>query len=162
MHDHDFAPTRMMTGGGDGHQIRLGARVGEANGVNRRESPTDQFRQTDFMRVVSTEVDPMIQSPVNGSSDHGVRMAEQSGGIFPQEIQECVTVCIGDVGAVAGEDAKGKRVVKQHASCVATGHELSGPTMCRLRLRMLADISRTRFRQGVLKMRSIGVWERNG
>ena len=76
----------------DRHQIGLGAAVGEAHQVDRRKTVADRPGEPRFGGAVRAHVAAAVERRVERAADRRVRVAENAGGEFAEEIDVFVAV----------------------------------------------------------------------
>ena len=78
-------------------------------------------------------------------------MAVDACGIFPDIINVCQTIDIGDAAPVRGFNANGEGVRVKNAACIAARKHSLRAVMQRHGFRALGNIGFDRFRQGLVQ-----------
>ncbi|MDT4833224.1 hypothetical protein FQZ97_668170 [compost metagenome] len=120
-HD-DLSPPRETQRGRQRHQVRLGARVGEAQLLDLRKALADRLREPAFEQVVAREVDAALHRLDDRLADLGRRVAVDAGRVLGDEVGVAMAVRVPERRALAFGDGERERCIEQHRAAVGAGH----------------------------------------
>ena len=120
-HD-DLAAARDVAGRHQGHHVGLGARVREADLLDRRVAGDDSLGE-DRLRLAHRAVGPAPVEHVPDRVGDDVAPPEQPGRVVAEQVDVVEPVGVVQHGAVGPDDAEGERVDVQHGAGVATGQD---------------------------------------
>ena len=92
---HHRVPAGHRAGGRQRHGVALGARIGEAHPLDRREAGADERRQPLLAGAGGAEGHPGVQRPQHRLAEHRVRVAVEPGGEIAGEVGVGVAVDVG-------------------------------------------------------------------
>ena len=110
----------------EGHQIGLGAGIGEADQLDRREAGTDRRCKPRLVLVRAAQHRALVDGLLLRRLDHRFGMAVEPGGVFAEEIDIFHAVDIGQPVALAPRPDQGKGREMQHGAGIAARHMLGG------------------------------------
>ena len=153
--DRDARATGDHASQGDGHEIGLGARVGEAHEFEGRESVDECAGKARLVDVVSGEADAIIECRSHRIKDGLLAMAVEASGVLPQHVDVLMPIYVDNTLRRAARDAQRERRVVEHGAGVAARHDLAGVNMhCRAD-RSLTDVVLARLRQRRVEIRPL-------
>src|SRR5690606_3309780 len=82
----DLGPTGRRDRGGQGQQVGLGPRVGEAQQIDRGEAVADGAGEARLGGGVTRQVHAVVDGLMHSGEDLGIRVAEQAGGVLPEQV----------------------------------------------------------------------------
>ena len=100
-HDRDARPPRHHARQRNGHEVGLGARVGEADEFQCWETLDDLAREACFVDVVPRQADAVVECRAHSIEDHLLAVAVEPCGVLPQHVDVLVPVDIDDALCVA-------------------------------------------------------------
>ena len=130
----------MRDRGGDRHQIRLGAGIGEAHQLDRREPVADRRGEFPLRHPVRAEIDAAVERRVDRLADRRVRMAVEPGGEFAEEIGVFVAVGIPQMRALALDHGQRKRLGIDRRARVAAGQRRARGLVLRAAFRVARGV----------------------
>ncbi len=150
LEDQDAGAAGEGLGQRQGHEVGLGARIGEAEPLDRGEAIADEPRQFGLHQVMGAEAPAGVEGAVDGRADDGVGMAIEAGGELAQKVEVAVPIRIPEEAAFAARHDQGKRLIEQHGAGIAAGHDRRGAGMGRRTERVAIDIGGAGLGQGRL------------
>ena len=96
---HDLASTRVVRGHGEGHEVRLGARVREPDLLDRVEAFDEEFGEAHFVLVDRAERPPAVECVASGVEHGGRVVAEEARRVVPEEVDVLVAVDVAERSA---------------------------------------------------------------
>ena len=112
----DPIPAGVVPGQRDGHQVGLGARIGEPDLFHRGETVAQQHRQSMLIVGHRAKRPAPIQCPADCVGDLRWIVAEQPGGVVTEEVGVAMTVDIDQSGPVRLGHPEWERIEVQDRS----------------------------------------------
>ncbi len=143
---HHLGPAGEVPREADRHQVRLGARVGEAHPL-QPEAGADGPGEARLGDGVAAEVDAVVERAVDRRADDGVGVAIEARGVFAQEIDIFGAIQVPQPAPLPAREAERERVVMQHGAGIAPGHHRGRLDGAREAFRVARDIRLARLGQ---------------
>ena len=119
-HD-DAPPAGVVHGDGEGHQVRLGTGVREADLLDRREAIDDGGGEADLVAVHGAERPAPFEGPAGGGEDRCRVVAEKAGSEVTEQVDVADPVDVPQRGALGPDDADRERFDVERRAAVASG-----------------------------------------
>jgi hypothetical protein len=118
--DEHLRPPGELPGGGDRHQVRLGARVREADPVEP-EPLAHQPGELGFARMHAADARDLPHRVLDRVEDAPRAVPEEAGGVVTEQVDVLVPVCVDEHGAVAADERQSERLVGEDRAGVTAG-----------------------------------------
>ncbi len=138
-------------GGGDGHEVGLGARVGEAHAIDA-EALAHEAGQRGFGRMDAAHADVVVEGGLHLVQHPGFAVAQQARGVVAQQVDVFVAVDVDQGGTVAGGEGQRERGVGQNGTGMTARHEPAGLVVVQLAGRIAVGEITTGHQHGVGKI----------
>ncbi len=125
----------MLPGGGDRHQVRLGAGIREADAVEP-EPLAHHSGELGFARMHAADARELPQRGLGGVDHALFAVPEQAGGVVAEQVDVLVPVGIHQHGAVAADERECERLVGEDRARVTAREEPRCVVMAPLALRV--------------------------
>ncbi len=138
--DQDLGPAGDRARGTDRHQIGLGAGIGEAHQLDRREARAHRRGKTRLGLAMRAEIEPAGQRVLDRAANRRVRMAVDPGGELAEEIGVFVPVEVPQMRPLAARHRQWERVDMDRGAGVAARHRGTGLAVLGEALRVLRPV----------------------
>ena len=144
----DLLAARVVQRERERHQVRLGARVGEAHELHRLKAPAQQLRQLVLELVRAAEADPAVERVANRVEDHRIRVAVQPRRVLAEQIDVAIAVQRPQVRTLAAGERERERIEVQDAARVTARQHGRRPSGAPLALGVACPVAGDRAGQG--------------
>src|SRR5262249_9611067 len=105
---------------------RLGARIGEAQALDRGHPPRDRLGKTDLVLGGAGEREAILGHALHGLDDVAVRVAEDEARVVAVEVEALDPIGIPDVRALAALGVERIGIEERRGAAIAAGHDGHG------------------------------------